>query len=71
MGRSLISRLDDQVIAVLDAICNQGCDYVDSCIEILTAGGNPPQIAGLSVRQRRHLLEELQAIMSVYHVRKR
>lgn len=62
--------LDNQVIAVLDAICNQGCEFVDSCIEILAAGGNPEQTQTLSEQQRQSLLQELQSIMSVYHARK-
>jgi hypothetical protein len=70
VGWLLSDQMDDQVIAVLDAICNQGCDYVDSCIEILAAGGNPEQSQVLSEQQRQSLLDELQAIMAVYHVRK-
>ncbi len=69
MGWLLISQMDDQVIAVLDAICNQGCDFVDSCIEVLTANGIPEQTQILSDQQRSSLLDELQSIMAVYHAR--
>lgn len=61
--------LDRQVIAVLDGICDQGCEYVDSCIEVLAAGAIPEQTRDLSERQRQSLLEELRSIMAVYHAR--
>lgn len=70
MGGPVITGLDKQAIAVLDAICNQGCDFVESCIEILEAGGLPEQTCELSDQQRASLLEELQAIMAVYNERK-
>ncbi len=61
---------DEQVISVLDAICNLGCDFVDSCIEVMAAGDVPEQTRSLSDQQRISLLEELQAIMAVYRIRK-
>lgn len=60
---------DTRVQQVLDAICAQGCPYVNAVIEALSEGRAGADYAELDPLQRRQLLDELRAIMAVYERR--
>jgi hypothetical protein len=50
----------------VEALCEQGCDRVNSFIEALRAGHDIPEVAGLSMEERQRVLENLVSIMAVY-----
>lgn len=60
---------DTAVQRVVEAICVQGCTYVNACIEALARGLPGSEYADLDPRQRRQLLEELRSLMAVYEMR--
>ena len=60
---------DPVVQQVVEAVCAQGCRYVNACIEALAQGRPERDYAGLDAAQRRQLLDELRAIMAVYEAR--
>ncbi|MGB5438492.1 MAG: hypothetical protein WBN57_02215 [Gammaproteobacteria bacterium] len=50
----------------VEALCEQGCDRVNSFIAALRAGHDIPEVAGLSMEERQRVLENLVSIMAVY-----
>jgi hypothetical protein len=55
-----------EVEQVIDAVCALGCNVVCAYITGLRNGEIRPEYSGLDADQRKRLLEELEAIMSVY-----
>lgn len=68
MGRQTGS-LTVEVEQVIDAVCALGCNVVRAYISGLRKGEIRPEYAGLDAVQRKRLLQELEAIMSVYNDR--
>lgn len=68
VGR-IVKHLQPEVSNMVDAICALGCKHVTACIESLQMGGASREYEHLTADQRDQLLEELQAIMSVYEQR--
>lgn len=54
------------VQSVVESICGLGCDRVRQIIQSLEAGELVGEASGLVESQRREVLAELKAIMSVY-----
>lgn len=57
---------DSDVLASVERICALGCISVNLYIDHLKHGDTKPEYQQLGPAQRKHLLKELQAIMSVY-----
>ena len=59
---------DTKIITALDAICEQGCEYTNRCIEQLSGKKNCNEARWLALNpgQQLQLLNELQVIMAVY-----
>ncbi|NNG13122.1 MAG: hypothetical protein HKM88_07725 [Halobacteria archaeon] len=50
----------------IEALCQRGCDQVNGYIKALEMGEEFPEVAHLSIPERRAVLLELIAIMDVY-----
>jgi hypothetical protein len=59
-----------QIAQCIEQLCQCGCSDVRNTIARLEANQAVAQVEGLSVQERRQVLEELKAIMAVYDVRK-
>jgi hypothetical protein len=59
----------DPVQQAVDAICNQGCTYVDQCIDALEAGRPVAEVNALTVGERAAVLNELRTVMVAYRWR--
>ncbi len=55
-----------KVEACIEALCQLGCNQVNGYIKALQMGEEFPEVAHLSVAERREVLLELIAIMKVY-----
>ena len=64
-----MTELAPQVEQAIDAICALGCELVQAYIVALQRGETRPEYAALDAGQRAKLLDQLQAIMSVYEHR--
>jgi len=64
-----MTQLAPQVEQAIDVICALGCELVTAYIGALRRGETRPEYAALTAGQRARLLDELQAIMSVYEPR--
>ena len=61
-----MTQLAPEVEQAIDGICALGCELVQAYIAALQRGETRPEYAALDAGQRAQLLDELQAIMSVY-----
>jgi hypothetical protein len=61
-----MTQVAPQVEQAIDVICALGCELVQAYIAALRRGETRPEYAALDAGQRAQLLDELQAIMSVY-----
>jgi len=52
--------------AVIDSVCELGCDRIREIIQILESGSSVNEIVGLDHSEQLCVLTELKAIMSVY-----
>lgn len=59
-----------QVNQCVDALCQCGCDAVRATISAMEIGAEIPQLQTLNSEERRVVLDELKAVMSVYDYRK-
>jgi hypothetical protein len=57
---------DKRLQACVESICSKGCHSVRRDMEQLQQGGELEETQGLSVCEKRLVLKELEAIMSVY-----
>jgi hypothetical protein len=64
-----MTQLAPQVEQAIDVICALGCELVLAYIVALQRGETRPEYAALDAGQRSCVLNELQAIMSVYEQR--
>ena len=55
-----------KVESCIEALCQRGCDQVNGYIKALEMGEEFPEVADLSIQERRAVLRELIAIMDVY-----
>ena len=62
-----MTQLAPEVEQTIDRICALGCELVQAYIAALQRGESRPEYTALDAGQRAQLLDELQAIMSVYH----
>ncbi len=52
--------------AIVDLLCQQGCQQVVKTIHSLESGQYPDIIAALNAVERQHVLHELKAVMAIY-----
>jgi hypothetical protein len=56
-----------KVESCIETLCQRGCEQVSGYIEALEMGEDFPEVAHLSIQERRAVLRELVAIMDVYN----
>jgi hypothetical protein len=56
-----------KVESCIEALCQQGCDQVNGYIKALELGEEFPEVAHLSIQERRAVLRELIDIMDAYN----
>jgi hypothetical protein len=61
-----MSGQSEKVESCIEALCQRGCQQVNGYIRALEMGEEFPEVAHLSVQERRAVLLELIAIMDVY-----
>jgi len=61
-----MSELDSKLEQCVETLCHHGCDAVSTYIEALRAGQVFVEVAGLTVAERRRVLDELVSIMTPY-----
>jgi len=52
--------------AIVDLLCQQGCQQVARTIDSIESGQFPDIILALNAHERQHVLHELKAVMAVY-----
>lgn len=62
----MTTELPQHLQAVVETICNTGCQRVNEIIDILDHCGETSEINHLSENERDQVLAELRHIMSVY-----
>lgn len=62
----VMSGQTEKVESCIEALCQRGCNQVSGYIRALEMGEEFPEVAHLSVQERRAVLLELIAIMDVY-----
>ncbi len=61
-----MAELDRKLERCVEMLCHHGCDAVSTYIEALRAGQVFVEVAGLTVAERRRVLDELVLIMAPY-----
>ena len=61
-----MSELPSHLQAVVDAICERGCEATNEIIAELEAGNTPSEMAAIDNQESRLVLQELKGIMQVY-----
>lgn len=61
-----MAELDSKLERCVEALCQNGCESVSAYIDALRAGEVFAEVAGLSVAERRMVLDELVSIMAPY-----
>ncbi len=61
-----MSDLPSHLQAVVDAVCERGCEATNEIIAELEAGKTPREMGAINSQESRLILKELKGIMQVY-----
>jgi hypothetical protein len=59
-------KLSREAASLIESICTRGCGEVNQLLEEIRNGNTPEMLNGFSESESSMIVEELEAIMSVY-----